>query len=146
MSRLLVFGGFADDTQRVLATIERLVPVGIERFVYLRFHAAKLRVAAFANTKIGLSPNDSQFALRHEDSLAPNACANETAPVPPQPSIGVWQIRLGRLDECGIERRSSAFGSEKPHPVRSGPREILGRTTCLLQSVYADPQLRSNRT
>jgi hypothetical protein len=56
--------------------------MGIERSLYLGIRSAKLRTATFTDGKSGILFDDSQFALCHEDSLAPNACGNETAPVP----------------------------------------------------------------
>src|SRR5271165_3770227 len=79
---LLAFGCFADDPQSVLATVQRLAVVGIERSLYLGVCAAKRRTTTFTDSKSGILFNDPQFALRHEDSLPPFACANETAPVP----------------------------------------------------------------
>jgi hypothetical protein len=37
---------------------------------------------AYAEGRISVISHDTQFALWHEPSLLPNACANETAPVP----------------------------------------------------------------
>jgi len=81
-NRLLAFGCFADDSQRVLAAINGLAIVGIERGMNLGIRPAKLRTTAFADGKGRVLFHDSEFAFRHEDSLAPNTCANETAPVP----------------------------------------------------------------
>jgi hypothetical protein len=83
-NRLLVFSGFAHDSQRILAAVHRLALVGIERgkdrsqpIVF------ELGIAPFtdADERRGVF-HDSHLALRHGYSLAPNACANETAPVP----------------------------------------------------------------
>lgn len=82
MKRLLAFGSFAHDPQRVLAAIQRLAIVGIECGPNLGVRSIKLRTATFADAKGGILFHDPQFAFRHEYSLAPNACANETAPVP----------------------------------------------------------------
>ncbi len=82
MKRLLAFRSFADDSQRVLAAIQRLAIVSIKRGLNLGVCAAKLGTTAFAYGKSGILFNDPQFALCHENSLARIACANETAPVP----------------------------------------------------------------
>jgi hypothetical protein len=84
MRPLLVFGSFADDSQSVLATVYRFADVIIEggRNCFPRIRL-KLGIAAFTNADHhGSRFYDSQFALCHDYSLAPNACANETAPVP----------------------------------------------------------------
>jgi len=82
MNSLLAFGGLTDDSQSVLAGIQRLAFVGLERGVNLGVGPMELRITAFTDGKSRASLHDSEFAFRHEDSLAPNACANETAPVP----------------------------------------------------------------
>jgi hypothetical protein len=41
-----------------------------------------LRATTLADGESGILFDDPQFAFCHEYSLAPNACANETAPVP----------------------------------------------------------------
>jgi hypothetical protein len=79
---LLAFGRFADDSQRVLAAIQRLAGMGIESSFYLGIRTPKLRTTTFADGESGIFLDDSQFALRHGNSLARIACANETAPVP----------------------------------------------------------------
>lgn len=56
--------------------------MGIERDLDRGVCTMKLRTTTFTNGKSGIPLHDPQFAPRHEDSLAPNACANETAPVP----------------------------------------------------------------
>ena len=82
MKRLLAFGSFAHDPQRILAAVQRLAIVGIECGLNLGIRTAKLRATAFADGKSGILFHDPECAFRHEYSLAPNACANETAPVP----------------------------------------------------------------
>jgi hypothetical protein len=76
------FGRFAHDSQGILAAIQRLAFVGIERGLNLGVCAVELRATAFADGKARAALYDSEFALRHEDSLPPKGCANETAPVP----------------------------------------------------------------
>jgi hypothetical protein len=87
---LLVFGGFADDSQSVLAAIERLAFVSIElssdcllSLFPLRRISPELRIAklAYSNKGRGLG-YDPKLAFRHDYSLAPNICENEMAPVP----------------------------------------------------------------
>jgi hypothetical protein len=82
MKRLFAFGCFAHDAQSILAAIQRLAVVDIERGFNLGVCAAKLGARAFAYGKCRVLSHDPQFALCHGNSLAPNACANETAPVP----------------------------------------------------------------
>jgi len=82
MKQLFAFRGLADDPQRVLAAVYRLSFVGIERSLNLGVCAAKLGATPFADGKGGILFHNPQFALCHEYSLAPNACVNETAPVP----------------------------------------------------------------
>jgi hypothetical protein len=95
MSRLLIFGCFADDTQGVLAAVYQFADMLIKLSVYRlcgildgKFSAAgdlELLIAIQANPQIGSAPDsldDSQFALWHEYSLPLFACANEMAPVP----------------------------------------------------------------
>ena len=82
MKRLLAFGRFADDPQGILAAVQRLAIVSVERRPNLGIRPAKLRTTAFAYGESGILFDDPQFALWHENSLAANACANETAPVP----------------------------------------------------------------
>ena len=91
MKRLFVFRSFAYDSQRVLATVHQLAGVCVELFLNggLRVaHAGiarELGIATFADSEHWSIPNlfhDSQLSPWHEYSLAPKACANETAPVP----------------------------------------------------------------
>ncbi len=84
MKRLLAFRSFAHDPKRVLAAVYRFADVtlegGLNCFPRIRL---ELGIAAFTDSDHhGSRFYDSQFALGHEHSLAPNACANETAPVP----------------------------------------------------------------
>jgi hypothetical protein len=79
---LPVFRSFAHNSQRVLAAVHGLAVVVIECGFNLGVRAAKLGATAFADGQSGILFNYPQFALGHEYSLAPNACANEMAPVP----------------------------------------------------------------
>ena len=72
MKRLLVFGSFAHDPQRILAAVQRLAIVGIERGVNLGVRTAKLRATAFADGKSGIAFDNSQFALRHDYQSSAN--------------------------------------------------------------------------
>jgi hypothetical protein len=65
-NNLLVFGRFADDPQGVLAAVHRLARMGVE--FCLKIGTLELSVAPFADTKSIF--NNSQFALRHDCSLA----------------------------------------------------------------------------
>jgi len=89
---LLVFGRFTNDPKCVLATVYMLALVGIKltlncilslpQFVRV---CGELRVAMFTDAEQWNASRflyDPKFSLWHKDSLAPNACANETAPVP----------------------------------------------------------------
>jgi hypothetical protein len=82
MKRLLAFRSFAHDPQRVLAAVRQLALMGIERGLNIGVCTVKLGATTFADGKSGILFHDPQFALCHEYSLALNACANETAPVP----------------------------------------------------------------
>jgi hypothetical protein len=82
MKRLLAFRSFAHDPQRTLAAIQRLAIMSLKRVFNLGVCAAKLGTTAFTYGESRILFHDPQFALCHEYSLAPNACANETAPVP----------------------------------------------------------------
>jgi hypothetical protein len=86
VSRLLIFGSFAYDPQGVLAAVDRLAIVSIECGLNRGIRPAKLRTATFTDGKGGIPFHDSEFALWHEDSLAPNACVNEKSPVPDKTS------------------------------------------------------------
>jgi hypothetical protein len=79
---LLAFRSFADDSHSVLAAVQRLAIVGTKCSLNLGVRTAKLGTTTFAYGKGGILFHDPQFALCHEYSLAPTACANETAPVP----------------------------------------------------------------
>jgi hypothetical protein len=87
VKQLLAFRGLAHDPQGILTAIYQfaLVHTKLERNVGVSIRQAglKLSIAPFtyASSRRALLHNP-QFALCHEDSLAPNACANETAPVP----------------------------------------------------------------
>ena len=84
MKRLLAFGSFAHDPQSILAAVYRFADVILEggRNCFPRI-GLELGIAAFTNADHHRSRfYDSQFSLWHDNSLAPNACANETAPVP----------------------------------------------------------------
>jgi hypothetical protein len=80
--RLFVFGSFADYPQGILAAVNGLTDMSIKCDFNFDVVPAKLRTAPFTDSEDGLLLDDSQFALRHENSLAPNTCAKETAPVP----------------------------------------------------------------
>jgi len=82
MKRLFAFGSFAHDPQGVLAAVQRLAIVGIELRLNLAVCTTKLRATTLADGESGILFDDPQFAFCHEYSLAPNACANETSPVP----------------------------------------------------------------
>ncbi len=82
-NELFIFGRFANDPQSILTAVERLANMGIERGPNLGVRTAKLRTTPFADGKSGVAAHDPKFSFRHENSLAPNASANETAPVPP---------------------------------------------------------------
>jgi hypothetical protein len=91
--RLLIFGGFAHDSQRVLARVEQLAFVGRESVSDGSLSVSpKLRIASFAdaNQRSGLV-HDSQLSLGHEHILPQAASESEsrefqTAPLPG----GVW--------------------------------------------------------
>jgi len=67
-SRLLIFGRFADDSQRILAGICKPALVGIEGCLNLARLAFELGVAPFADAEGRF--HDSQLALLHDCSLA----------------------------------------------------------------------------
>jgi hypothetical protein len=72
-NRLFIFGGFAHDSQGVVAAIDQLAFVGIERgFNRLLGVALELGVAALAyGEEWWTIIHDSQFAFRrHDHSLA----------------------------------------------------------------------------
>ncbi len=88
MKLLLAFGRLADNSQRVLAAVQRLALVSfvLGRNIGYRIMLARfeLGIAAFAhadNRRWGFF-GDPQPSVCHGNSLAPNACANETTPVP----------------------------------------------------------------
>ena len=128
-SNLLILRRFADDPQRILAAVQRLAIVGIECGLNLGIRTAKLRATAFADGKSGILFNDSQFALRHEYSLAPNACANETAPVPEQKMLPHMQA-IGFEPQVLICGYIADFASDRHHaiveidgPIHSGQKQ-----------------------
>jgi len=104
MKPLFPFCGFAHDPQSILAAVQRLAIVGIElplngrlRVAHVRV-ARELGVAAFADPEHRKVSNlfyDSQLTLRHENSLPPNVCANEMAPVPAGSTVERYLIRAG---------------------------------------------------
>jgi len=67
--RLLIFGRFAHDAKRVLATVYRLALVGIK--LGLNAGVFELGITPFADSKPLF--HDPQFALRHDLSLAHSA-------------------------------------------------------------------------
>ena len=78
-NRLLLFGSFAHDPQRILAAINRLTLVGIELLLDGRLGiphvgvSRKLGVTAFADSEHRDVPNslhDPKNALWHAESLA----------------------------------------------------------------------------
>lgn len=93
-----IIGSFADDSQCVLAGVQWLAVVSIERGTNLRVSTTELRTAALTDGESGIPLDDPQFAFRHENSLAPKGCANEMAPVP-----GI-QIRSAQLIRIRIRR------------------------------------------
>src|ERR1700733_5792 len=109
MRALLVFGGFADDPQRVLATVYRFALVCVElllnnpcRILDGKFPSVgdpELLIASHTYPKIGSRTdalNDLKFAFWHKYSLAPNACANETAQVP-NIAIALVEVQPGAI-------------------------------------------------
>ncbi len=76
MKHLLAFGGFADDSQSVLAAVYGLALVGVEYALNALLRACfELRVASLADAK-NLpwgALYDPQFALLHDYSLAHSA-------------------------------------------------------------------------
>ena len=67
---LLVFGGFAHNPQGILAAVQWLALVGIERRLDLVFCSAKLRITAFADTKRRGLPYEFELPFVHGHSLA----------------------------------------------------------------------------
>lgn len=68
MNWLLIFRGFADNSQRVLTAVYRLALVSVE--LGLNVIALELRVASFAHADGGrVLFHDPQFALCHAPSL-----------------------------------------------------------------------------
>ncbi len=104
MKPLFAVGRFADDSQRILAAVQRLAIVGIERSRDLGIRAVKLRTATFTNGKSGILLHDSELALGHEYSLAPNACVNETAPVPEVKAQTAPPPALDNIHKMGTDR------------------------------------------
>jgi len=96
MKRLLAFGRLSHDSQSVLTAVHHAARMGLKLcfnvFSPNNLVRPKLRVAVFTHADDGGRgfSYDPQFALRHDTSLAPNACANETAPVPKYEALGVW--------------------------------------------------------
>lgn len=94
-NRLLVFRGFADDTQGVLATVEGLTLVRVEcpldfsfRAIVPRLVGVELRTATFTDAKHARGAfYDPKIAFRHESSV-PQAegqshpCGFQTTPLP----------------------------------------------------------------
>ena len=84
MRQSLVFGSLAHDAKGVLTAVYGFTDMILEGSLncFPRI-GLKLGIAAFTNSdhqRKGFY--DSQLALGHGNSLALNACANETAPVP----------------------------------------------------------------
>jgi hypothetical protein len=69
VKRLLAFGRFTHDAQRVLAAVHRLARMSVE--ICLNPIALELGVAPFADAKALF--HNPQFALRHDSSLAQTA-------------------------------------------------------------------------
>jgi len=95
MRRLLVFGSFAHDSHRILAAVYRFALVHVElllndprRILNSEFFSVsnpKLLIATQAHPEVWSwadAFNDPKLAFWHDNSLPPNTCANETAPVP----------------------------------------------------------------
>jgi hypothetical protein len=101
-NRLLAFGRLAHDPQSVLAAIQRLAIMGIERGLNLGIRPTELRATALADSKSGVLFHDSEVLFRHGDSLAPNTCGNETAPAP----RFLWLLsgRLSCLATLGVPK------------------------------------------
>src|ERR1700723_986089 len=127
LNLLFVFCSFADDAQRVLAAIKRLAIMGIERSLKLGVCTAKLGATPFTDSKGGIPFHDPQFALCHEDSLAPNACANETAPVPGGSAVCRRSIRSRSMAAglsghvWSVEEIVMRAGNYLPKPAKRGP-------------------------
>ena len=62
-----------------MTAVDRLTAMGIERNCNLGVCPAELCTASFANRESGVSLNDPQFSLGHENSVALNACAKRNA-------------------------------------------------------------------
>jgi len=107
MRQLLAFGRFADDSQGILAAVQRLANMSIKlrvdrlhRIFYGELFPARdleLLVATEANPQVRSAPypfHNSQFSFWHASIIScpfkavssVHACANETAPVPNQPA------------------------------------------------------------
>jgi hypothetical protein len=82
MNRLLVLSRFADDSQGVLTAILWFTGMRGERFQNLVVRSSKRGIAPLTDCQPRFVSNDAKFSGTHENSLAPDACAKETAPVP----------------------------------------------------------------
>ena len=95
-NRLLVFGGFTDDAQGVLAAVHRLALVRVKLPLDSRLRvplggvSRELSIAVFADSEyrnVSDPLHDPKVALWHEDSLAHGrvahrSCGFQTAPLP----------------------------------------------------------------
>jgi len=115
MKRLLAIGRLSHDSQSILTAVHRAAPMDL-KLCFNIFHAnnlvrPKLCVAVFAHADDGGwgFSYDPQFALRHDTSLAPNVCANETAPVPTKYNL--------RHIRCALYRIEPACQSRTPNPI-----------------------------
>ena len=82
MSKLLVFGRLAHDTQGILAAIYGLTDMRCERLKYFLVGAVKRRIATFADNEFRVMSHNAELSGTHWYSVSPEACANETAPLP----------------------------------------------------------------
>jgi hypothetical protein len=78
MNRLFVFGGFAHDSQRILAAVRKLTFVHVKLSPYFSNGACELSIASLADGHHGrVQFNETKLAPQHDSSLAQLALTAE---------------------------------------------------------------------
>ena len=119
---LLVFRSFAHDAQSVLAAVFGFAGVRCERLKYFLVCAVKRRAATFADRQQWIASDNAHFSGTHGYSLAPNACVNETAPVPPI-SCRIPPQCLGAILLCVINQARESVAQKQLAPVSLSLRQ-----------------------
>lgn len=136
-NRLFTFGGFAHDAEGVLTAVNGNTFVTVEHplqfasgFGITRCAGLKLLITCptCPDQYSALACDDQKFSLRHGNSLAPNACENEMAPVPSCQRVQLTLQIFAQTPMAASSLRMYAAHTSASAQARKHHRHIFSRT------------------